>query len=63
VLADWAALEETIVNAADAMAADKFSFKSTPAQRSFGEHVMHIVEVNAMLYAALGAKAPARRST
>jgi uncharacterized damage-inducible protein DinB len=59
VLADWQALEETIVNAADAMAPDKFTYKSTPAQRTFGEHVMHIVEVNAMLYAALGAKTPA----
>jgi uncharacterized damage-inducible protein DinB len=59
VRADWAELQQTIVNAADAMPADRFSFKSTPAQRSFGEHVMHIVEVNGMLYAALGAQAPA----
>jgi uncharacterized damage-inducible protein DinB len=41
------------------MAPDKFTYKSTPAQRTFGEHVMHIVEVNAMLYATLGAKTPA----
>jgi uncharacterized damage-inducible protein DinB len=59
VIEDWAALEETIVNAADALPEDKFGFKSTPAQRSFGEHVLHIVEVNSMLYATLGAKAPA----
>ncbi len=59
VQADWEALAETTINAADAMPADKFGFKSTPQQRSFGEHVMHIVEVNGMLYAALGAKAPA----
>jgi len=59
VRADWTDLQQTIVNAADAMPADKFAFKSTPAQRSFGEHVMHIVEVNGMLYAALGARAQA----
>jgi uncharacterized damage-inducible protein DinB len=59
VQADWEMLTQTIVNAADAMPADKFGFKSTPAQRSYGEHIMHIVEVNAMLYAALGAKTPA----
>ncbi len=59
VVADWAMLEETVVNAADAMPADKFTFKSTPAQRTFGEHLMHIVEVNGMLYAALGARTPA----
>lgn len=59
VLADWGALEETLVNAADAMPEATFGFKSTPAQRTYGEHVMHIVEVNAMLYATLGARTPA----
>lgn len=59
VIADWQALEETVVNAADAMPVNAFTFKSTPAQRSYGEHLMHIVEVNGMLYAALGARTPA----
>lgn len=59
VQADWADLKGTIVAAADAMPADKFTFKSTPAQRSFGEHIMHIVEVNGMIYGTLGAKTPA----
>lgn len=59
VAADWQSLEETVVNAADAMPADKFTFKATPAQRTYAEQLMHIVEVNGMLYATLGAKTPA----
>lgn len=61
VLEDWTGLKDLLVNAADAMPEATFGFKSTPAQRSFGEHVMHIVEVNTMLYAAFGAKTPAPR--
>jgi uncharacterized damage-inducible protein DinB len=52
----WEALTEQIVNAADAMPAEKFSYKSTPAQRDFGAQVMHIVEVNQMLLGTLGGK-------
>src|SRR6185503_9628979 len=33
VHADWSAQKETFINAADAMPADKFGYKSTPAQR------------------------------
>ncbi len=39
------------------MPEDKFGFKSTPAQRSFGEHVLHIAQVDLMLLGTLGAKA------
>jgi uncharacterized damage-inducible protein DinB len=59
ILEDWTAQKELIVNAADAMPEDKFGYKSTPAQRSFGEQVMHIVQVNGFLYGTLGAKAQA----
>ncbi len=59
VLDDWTAQKELLINATDAMPEDKFAFKSTPAQRSFGEQVMHIVQVNGFLYGTLGAKAPA----
>jgi len=34
VQADWAIHKDLLVNAADAMPADKFGYKSTPAQRS-----------------------------
>ena len=59
ILEDWTAQKELIINAADAMPEDKFGYKSTPAQRSYGEQVMHIVQVNGFLYGTLGAKTPA----
>jgi uncharacterized damage-inducible protein DinB len=59
VLADWNDQKETMVNAADAMPADKFTYKSTPAQRDFAGQVMHVVEINQMLLGTLGAKTPA----
>jgi hypothetical protein len=42
---------------ADAMPEDKFGFKSTPAQRSYGEQIMHVAGANVMLFKALGSKA------
>ena len=56
---DWQGQKDTLVKIAQAMPEDKFSFKATPAQRSFGEHVMHIAQVNMMLLQTLGAKAAA----
>jgi uncharacterized damage-inducible protein DinB len=56
---DWAGQKGLLVAIANAMPADKFGFKPTPAQRSFGEHVLHIAEVNAMLTGAIGGKAKA----
>jgi uncharacterized damage-inducible protein DinB len=59
VLADWDAQKEMIVGAADAMPADKFTYKSTPAQRDYAAQIMHIVQTNAFLFATLKGKAPA----
>jgi uncharacterized damage-inducible protein DinB len=58
ILEDWTAQKELLINAADAMPADKFDYKSTPAQRTFGEQVMHIVQVNGFLYGTLKPKTP-----
>ncbi len=58
VQADWAMHKEWLVNAADAMPADKFGYKSTPAQRSYGEQIMHVVEANQGLTGLLGGKTP-----
>jgi hypothetical protein len=44
---------------ADAMPEDKFGYKSTPAQRSYGEQVMHIALTNAQLLKIVAGKAPA----
>jgi uncharacterized damage-inducible protein DinB len=59
VQADWAAQKEQMTNAADAMPADKWDYKSTPAQRSYGEQIMHVVQANGFLFGALGGKTPA----
>jgi uncharacterized damage-inducible protein DinB len=59
VQADLANTRELIINMVDAMPEDKFGFKPTPAQQSFGERAMHIVQVDQFLFRTLGAKTPA----
>jgi uncharacterized damage-inducible protein DinB len=59
LMKDWASQKDTIVKIAGAMPEDKFGFKPTPAQRSYGEQVLHIAPVNVMLLGALGGKTPA----
>jgi len=56
---DWSRNNVMLYGLANAMPEDKFSFKPTPAQQSFGERVLHAAQVNLMLLQALGAKAPA----
>src|SRR5713226_303942 len=56
---DWAAQKDMMVKIADAMPADKFSYKSTPAQRSYAEQITHIAFVNMRFLKMLNAKAPA----
>ena len=54
--------EKNIVAAAETMSADKYSFKPTPAQMSFGEIVVHLVQANDLMCASLGGVvAPARK--
>jgi uncharacterized damage-inducible protein DinB len=59
LLKDWANQKDMLVKIANAMPEDKFGFKPTPAQRSFGEQVLHIAQVNDMLVGAVGGKTPA----
>lgn len=59
VAADWAVQKELFVNAADAMPEDKFSYKPTPAQRSYGEQIMHVVQADNIVLRMLGGKTPA----
>ena len=51
---DWTDQKDTMLKAADAMPDDKFGYKSTPAQRSYGEQVMHIALVNVDLLKVVG---------
>jgi uncharacterized damage-inducible protein DinB len=59
VQADWARSAQVLIATAEAMPEDKWDYKATPAQRSFGQHVMHIVQVDSKLFSGLGAKTPA----
>jgi len=56
-----ASAAKNLMAAAEEMPADKYSFKPTPAQMSFGDIVAHLVEGNDYLCGAIGGiKAPAR---
>ena len=46
--------QKNMVAAADEMPADKFGFKPTPGQISFGHLVLHIAETNKFLCAKIG---------
>ena len=59
LLKDWQAQKETMMKIADAMPADKFGYKSTPAQRSYGEQIMHVVAADQSVVGMLGGKTPA----
>ena len=59
VMKDWVAQKDMMMKIAAEMPADKFGYKSTPPQRSYGEHVLHVAQVNMGLLKVLGAKAPA----
>lgn len=56
---DWSRNNVMIYGLAGAMPEDKFTYKPTPAQQSFGERVLHAAQINLMLLQALGAKTPA----
>ncbi len=56
---DWTRNNVLVQGLANAMPEDKFAFKPTPAQQSFGERVLHVAQINLLLLQALGSKVPA----
>jgi uncharacterized damage-inducible protein DinB len=56
---DWARQKETMTRIADAMPEDTFGYKSTPAQRSYGEQIMHVATVNVDILKLVGGQAAA----
>lgn len=56
---DWNDLKGTMDKIAAAMPEDKFTFKSTPAQRDYGQQILHVAQVNFKILQAIGAKVPA----
>jgi uncharacterized damage-inducible protein DinB len=59
IQAAWDQNAAGFIGIADAMPEDKFSFKPTPAQGSFGERVMHVAGIDVKLMSTLGGKTPA----
>jgi hypothetical protein len=53
--------QKNLIAAADEMPADKYSFKPTPAQMSFGHLVAHMIKSNLELCAKAGDSAPPPR--
>jgi uncharacterized damage-inducible protein DinB len=56
VLMDWTGQKDTMMKAADAMPAAMYDYRSTPAQRTFGEQVLHVAEANVIQLGRLGSK-------
>ena len=59
VMKDWKAQKETMMRIAEAMPEDKFGYRSTPPQRSWGEQILHVAGGNIFLMKFLNGKAPA----
>src|SRR5512134_960951 len=59
VQADWERNRGLLLGVAEAMPEDKFGFKPTPAQQSFGERIMHVAGIDVKLLGTLGGKTPA----
>src|SRR5215469_2257262 len=55
---DWSRNNYLIYSLAAEMPEDKYAYKPTPAQQSFGERVLHAAQINLMILQALGAKTP-----
>ena len=59
MLKDWSDLKGTMDKIAAAMPEDKFTFKSTPPQRDYGQQILHVAQANVGLLQSIGAKATA----
>ena len=56
---DWAELKPVMMAIAAAMPEDKFTYKSTPAQRDYGQQIMHVATGNMMYLRFFNGKAAA----
>jgi hypothetical protein len=53
---DWREQKDLIVKLAEAMPADTFSYRPTPAQRTYGEQIVHVAVGNVLSMQFLGTK-------
>jgi len=59
LLRDWTEQKDTMMKIADAMPEEKFSYKSTAAQRDYGQQILHVAGGNIIYLKFMGAKATA----
>lgn len=59
VLGDWGRSYALLIGEAEAMPEDKYGFKPTPPQESFGQRLMHVAGIDVKLLSTLGGKTPA----
>ena len=57
LLKDWTGLKDTMHKIAAEMPADKYNFKATPAQQTFGERTVHVASANVYVLGLLGGTA------
>ena len=56
VVGDWGRTYALLIGEAEAMPDDKYGFKPTPPQQSFGERLMHVAGIDLKLVSTLGGK-------
>jgi uncharacterized damage-inducible protein DinB len=59
LLKDWLDMKASMRALAEAMPPDKYTFKSTSAQRDFGQQVLHVANANVLNLRFLGARTAA----
>ena len=59
LLKDWTEQKTLMMKIADAMPEEKFTYKSTPPQRDYGQQILHVAGGNVMYLQFFGGKAPA----
>jgi uncharacterized damage-inducible protein DinB len=57
LLKDWTGLKKTMHEIAAEMPADKYSFRPTPAEQTFGERTVHVATTNIYFLGVLGGTA------
>src|SRR5271169_7005788 len=57
LLKDWVSMKDTMMKLANEMPEAKYSFKTTPPQRDFGQQVLHVAAANLINLAFLRGKA------
>jgi uncharacterized damage-inducible protein DinB len=59
VARDWSAQQSTLRQLASAVPEDKYGYKPTANERSYGEQVMHVALINVDILKSIGGKTPA----